>query len=138
MRSSLSSPYRVREGQTASLSCAVTDANPNTGITWRWTKTNSPNTVLHSGPNYSISNIQRGRSGSYSCIATNTVGTSDPATTEIDVRCKYNQILSSSSIQQRVVCMKFCFCLNYTFESKIIKVVLLQRKTYCFRTVFTF
>nr|XP_022323492.1 hemicentin-1-like isoform X3 [Crassostrea virginica] len=86
--SSSSSPYAVNEGQTATLVCTLINANPNTGITWRWIKTDSPSTVLHTGPNYTIPNIQRGRSGSYSCTATNTVGTSEPATTVIDVLYK--------------------------------------------------
>ena len=84
-----SSPYSVIEGETATLMCTVTDANPNTHITWRWIKTDSPNMVLHNGPNYTISNIQRGRSGSYNCTASNTVGTSEPATINVDVQCKY-------------------------------------------------
>ena len=82
------SPYRVTEGQTATLSCAVTDANPNTGITWRWIKTDSPNTVLDTGANYTIPNIQRGRSGNYSCTASNTAGASKAVTIDIDVQCK--------------------------------------------------
>ena len=87
VRSSSPSPYRLREGETAVLMCTLTSANPNTGITWRWIKTDSPNSVLHNGPNYTIPNIQRGRSGSYSCTATNTVGISKAATIEVDVQC---------------------------------------------------
>nr|XP_022286587.1 hemicentin-1-like isoform X2 [Crassostrea virginica] len=85
VRSSSSSLYRVREGQTATLDCEVNDANPNTSIIWRWIKMDSSNTVLHNGPNYTISNIQRGRSGSYNCTASNTVGTSEAATITVDV-----------------------------------------------------
>ena len=87
MRSSPSSPYRVKEGKTATLVCTVSDANPNTGITWRWFNTDSPNIVIYNESNYTISNIQRGRSGSYSCKATNTVGISEAATIEVDVQC---------------------------------------------------
>ncbi|XP_022287174.2 nephrin-like [Crassostrea virginica] len=86
--SSTSSPYIVKEGQTATFLCRTIDANPNTGITWRWFKTDNPNTVLHNGPNYTIPNIQRGRSGSYSCTASNTVGTSERATILVDVQYK--------------------------------------------------
>ena len=89
VRSSPPSPYRVREGQTATLACTVTAANPNTGITWRWFKTDSPNNVLHNGPSYILPNIQRGRSGSYSCTASNSVGTSEAATVNVSVQCKW-------------------------------------------------
>ena len=82
-----SNPYRVREGETATLMCTVTAGNPNTGITWRWIKTVSPNTVLQNGPNYTIPNIQRGGSGSYRCTASNTVGTSEGASINVDVMC---------------------------------------------------
>ena len=89
VRSSPPSPYRVREGQTATLACTVTAANPNTNITWRWFKTDSPNNVLHNGPSHILPNIQRGRSGSYSCTASNTVGTSEEATVNVNVQCKW-------------------------------------------------
>ena len=88
VKSSTSSPYKIIEGQTATLSCTVTDANPNTGITWRWIKTDFPNTILHTRATYTIPNIQRGRSGSYSCTANNTIGTSEAATVYVDVLCK--------------------------------------------------
>lgn len=81
------SPYSVREGDTAIMACTVTDANPNTNITWRWSKTDSPNMVLHNGATYTIPNIQRGRSGTYTCRASNTVGTSEPVTIILDVQC---------------------------------------------------
>lgn len=89
--SNLSSPYKVREGETVTLVCTVTDANPNTGITWKWIKTNNPNNVLHNGPNYTVSNIKKGSSGSYSCTANNIVGASEVATVYVDVLCeKFN------------------------------------------------
>ena len=87
VRSMTPSPYRIIEGETPTSVCAVTDANPSTNITWKWIKTDSPNMVLYNGPNYTISNIQRGRSGSYSCTASNTVGTSEAAKVIIDVLC---------------------------------------------------
>ena len=71
----------------ATLECTVTDANPKT-MNWRWFKTDSPNNVLHNGPSYTLSNIQRGTTGSYSCTASNTVGTSEAATVDINVQCK--------------------------------------------------
>ena len=88
VRSSVTNPYKVIEEHSATLVCILTAANPNTGITWRWIKTDSPNAPLYNGPSYTIPNIQRGRSGSYNCTATNTVGTSEAVTIYVDVQCK--------------------------------------------------
>ena len=88
MISNTSSPYSVIEGETATLMCTVTDVNPHTGIAWRWIKTDSPNTVLHNGPNYIIYNIQRPRSGAYNCTASNVVGISQAAIVYVNVQCK--------------------------------------------------
>lgn len=77
----------MREGETAAMMCTVTAANPTIGIKWRWFKTDNPHTTLHNGPNYTILNIQRGRSGSYSCTANNTIGSSEAAKIEVDVQC---------------------------------------------------
>ena len=82
-----SNPYRLREGETATLVCTVTDANPNTYITWRWIKTDSPNSVIYNGPTYKILKIERGSSGSYNCLASNSVGTSEPVVVNLDVQC---------------------------------------------------
>lgn len=91
----------MREGETATLICKLTVANPNTNITWRWFKTGRPNSVLHTGPNYTISNIQRAKSGPYSCTASNFVGTSEEAIVNIDVQCKFFQILKYFSKSSR-------------------------------------
>lgn len=85
--STTSSPYRVIEGRIATLECRVTDANPNTNLTWNWFHTDSPSKVFHSGPNFTIPSIPRNRSGSYNCTATNSVGTSLAASIEVDVQC---------------------------------------------------
>ena len=82
------SSHEVLEGQTATLRCALTDANPNTNIKWRWIKTDNPHTVIHIEPNYTIHDIPRVRSGSYNCTASNTVGTSKAVTIDVDVQCK--------------------------------------------------
>ncbi|XP_056011993.1 titin-like isoform X2 [Ostrea edulis] len=80
-----SSPYQIREGDTAVISCVVTDANPNTGITWSWTKTGNP-AVSYTGQNYTIPNIKRSQRGTYQCTATNSIETSVPATVQVDVQ----------------------------------------------------
>lgn len=82
-------PYRVLEGNTATLQCALTAANPNTNIIWKWVKNDSPTTVLSETANYTISySIQRTMSGSYSCTAMNTVDTSAATIITVDVQCK--------------------------------------------------
>ena len=87
--SSPSNPYSVREEETATLICTVTDANPNTNISWRWIKADRPDTILHDGPTYTIPNIQRDKSGPYSCTASNSVGTSESARVNVNVQCKF-------------------------------------------------
>ena len=89
VRCSLPSPYRIQEERTATLICTVTDANPNTSITWRWNKQDNLNVDLHDGPAYTIPNIQRKRSGTYVCTASNTVGTSEGESVVVDVQCMY-------------------------------------------------
>ena len=71
-------------------------ANPNTALTWKWIKADSPNVELHNGPNYTIPNIQRRASGSYICTASNAVGTSNGAKITIDVQCMYVKIIFST------------------------------------------
>ncbi|XP_078334121.1 kin of IRRE-like protein 3 isoform X1 [Crassostrea virginica] len=97
VRSNTSSPYRVRERETVTLMCTVSDANPNTGITWKWIKINSVDTVLHNNSYYTIYNIDRQRSGSYSCTASNAVGTSNPATITIDVQ--YEPLIEDEAVK---------------------------------------
>uniref|UniRef100_A0A8B8B5S2 B-cell receptor CD22-like n=1 Tax=Crassostrea virginica TaxID=6565 RepID=A0A8B8B5S2_CRAVI len=102
LRCSLPRPYIIQEGRTATLICTVTDANPNTGITWRWIKLDSPNIGLHNGSNYTIPNIQRGKSGTFVCTASNTVGTSEGESVVIDVQYK-PEVISADSSPYRVI-----------------------------------
>lgn len=86
------SPYRVSEGTPATVQCALTAANPNTSIIWKWIKIDSPE-VLNQNASYTISSsIQRVMSGSYSCTARNTVGISAAIIIKVDVQCKYIHI----------------------------------------------
>lgn len=77
------------EGQTATLECEVTAANPNTSITWQWFNASNHNTVLFSGAKYTIPYIQRKQSGLYYCTANNSIGASKPTTINMNIQCKY-------------------------------------------------
>lgn len=105
MTSSASSPYRVIEGQTAVLGCTVTDANPNTSILWKWFKADSLTDVLYNGSRFVIHKIQKDRSGSYSCTASNSVGTSEAVDAYLDVQCKYFLLFY---VYNRICLMNIC------------------------------
>lgn len=83
-----SSPYRVNEGHTAKLLCEVTDANPRTGIRWKWFDKKNSSYVLFTEKTYTIPKVHRDRSGNYCCTATNSAGTSVAATIHLDIQCK--------------------------------------------------
>lgn len=83
------STYTVEEGDTVELNCIVSAANPNTSIVWRWVNIGNPSNSLSNTSTYRISNIQRNRSGTYSCNATNSVGSS-AVTLVVNVQCRYN------------------------------------------------
>lgn len=85
------SPYRLLERETATLECRVAAANPNISLLWKWFQTDSFTNILYNGPTFTIPNIKRNRSGSYSCTASNTVGTSDAVIVDIDVQCEKNR-----------------------------------------------
>uniref|UniRef100_A0A8W8NKS0 Uncharacterized protein n=1 Tax=Magallana gigas TaxID=29159 RepID=A0A8W8NKS0_MAGGI len=100
--STTSSPYRIIEGHTAALECRVTAANPNSRITWAWYKIDNPGTVLHNGSKFTVPNIKRKMSGSYSCTASNSVGTSEAVDINIDIQYK-PEVRSSASSPYRVI-----------------------------------
>lgn len=89
LTSTTSSPYIIIEGQTAALGCRLTTANPNSRITWKWYKTDNPSTVLHNESKFTVPNIKRKMSGSYSCTASNSAGTSEAVNINIDIQCEY-------------------------------------------------
>lgn len=89
MKSNVSSPYIVLEGQPATLKCTVIAANPKTGLEWTWFKSDSRNTNVSDKNTYVIISITRNESGNYSCAAKNSVGTSEEAILVVDVHCKY-------------------------------------------------
>lgn len=83
------SSFSVKENETATLKCTLNDANPNSHITWRWFKTDSPNITLNnSGSTYVINYIKRYMSGSYGCAARNSVAESKEATINVSVQYK--------------------------------------------------
>lgn len=92
MISSPSSPYKIKEGEPATLVCTLHAANPNTNLTWKWTRAKSADFAIFHGQNYTISNITREKSGLYSCTASNTVGPSKAATVNVDVQCMYSML----------------------------------------------
>lgn len=79
-----SGPYVIVKGKTLNITCTIVEANPNTNIAWQW-RINDTN-VNVTGPNYIVSNVQRDKSGTYSCEARNSVGTSVAALTIVDVQ----------------------------------------------------
>lgn len=80
-------PYRVIEGQNATLVCSLEAANPNTSITWKWYSGDKEFPVLENGPTFLMAEIHRVKSGNYSCTATNKIGTSEATLTTLDVQC---------------------------------------------------
>lgn len=87
MSSDPSGPYVIVKGKTLNITCTIIEANPDTNIAWQW-RINDTN-VNVTGPNYIVSNVQRDKSGTYSCEARNSVGTSVAALTIVDVQCKF-------------------------------------------------
>lgn len=85
----IKSPHPVTEGRTVVLECNVTDANPNTNITWKWFRSSSNTSFPHNGPIYTISDITRNKAGLYNCMAINSAGTSLPTSTYVNVQCKF-------------------------------------------------
>ncbi|XP_065056313.1 hemicentin-2-like [Rhopilema esculentum] len=76
------STLNVNEGQRASLTCSVTAANPSPTITWKWPANNvlsSTNGVLV------MSSVRRGQNGTYTCEASNGVGSTATKTVSLTV-----------------------------------------------------
>eukprot|EP00795_Rhopilema_esculentum_P016573 gene16573-7996_t len=76
------STLNVNEGQRASLTCSVTAANPSPTITWKGPANNvlsSTNGVLV------MSSVRRGQNGTYTCEASNGVGSTATKTVSLTV-----------------------------------------------------
>ena len=68
-----------------SLTCRQ-EGNPPGRVSWRRA---GDRAGPHNTEQLEFSPVRRENSGTWSCVATNSVGRSDPATTIIDVLCKY-------------------------------------------------
>ena len=77
-------PYIVEVGDTKTLSCSVTDANPSvSSYTWSDKGTGSTASI-------SLSNIQTSHGGTYTCVANNGItGAAAPVSKTVQVQCEY-------------------------------------------------
>ena len=55
------------EGHNVDIYFIVTAANPAANVTWR----GPPNTILSSGPQLTLSSVNRNQGGAYTCTASN-------------------------------------------------------------------
>ena len=84
----LSPGQNVLEGSPLQLVCEAT-GKPAANITWtRVFKNGSESEVLHRGPSWNITNINRSDGGTYRCTADNGVANSVSDTLEVNVLCK--------------------------------------------------
>ncbi len=65
---------RIALGQSVSLFCNVTTANPNTGLTYVW-RLNCGPALSETTDTLSLTNVMTNQFGTYSCDATITAGT---------------------------------------------------------------
>lgn len=87
--------YVTENATDLRMICNVTDANPALYESYSWSKDGS---LFKSSAAYTISTAERSNTGSYTCDATNEVGTSDPSPVfQLNVLCKFYiiQVLQS-------------------------------------------
>lgn len=100
--------YSVTTGQPVTLVCTVSSILPVTSVYWQsniggitTTITSSTNTAKYSGstvanPSLTISSASSSDAGSYTCFATNSVGTGQSGATALSVTgSKYNIYMES-------------------------------------------
>ncbi|XP_063448059.1 cell adhesion molecule 3-like [Mytilus trossulus] len=75
-------PYILYERQQNIVFSCVIDANPSSNITYNW---NYPNGSIN-GKFLTIPTVKRGKSGLYSCYATNSIGTSEITTKQLEIQ----------------------------------------------------
>lgn len=79
------------------LTCNVIDAHPAV-MYYKWYKDGTK--VATESQIYTLSTVHRSHSGSYSCEASNTVGSSGPSSgLQLDVLCKFNILLLNLDYQ---------------------------------------
>eukprot|EP00105_Crassostrea_gigas_P046236 XP_019930384.1 PREDICTED: mucin-5AC isoform X3 [Crassostrea gigas] len=81
------------DAASVTLECLVKDANPNTDLAFSWTK---DSIQISSSQTYTIMDVQLSDKGTYSCICSNTAGTSKPAFVTVEVN-EVSSITSSVS-----------------------------------------
>ena len=75
--------YIVEVGDTKTLSCSVTDANPSvSSYTWSGKGTGSD-------ANITLSNINTSDGGTYTCVADNGITGAVPVSKDVQVQCEY-------------------------------------------------
>ena len=77
-------PRTINESQNATVECTVTAANPATNITVRISRENSA-TVSHVGGIAELVHVTRDQAGTYTCTASNSVGSVSTASSTLTV-----------------------------------------------------
>jgi hypothetical protein len=80
-----SSDPLVEDADSVILTCTA-DANPPP--TYLWVRKNGPDGEVGRGPVLTISPVDRTHIDTYSCIASNSLGSSRPRAVAVDVHCK--------------------------------------------------
>ena len=76
------SAVSVREGETLTLACDVTNSNPLPTVSWITAEED-----VISGNTVEINDIQRSQAGNYICVAAAEDGSTQSSTTVVTVTC---------------------------------------------------
>ena len=77
--------YLEEEKDSVSLRC-IAESNPQPKIVWY---KESENGIFSVEKEIHISPVTRHSAGTYKCVAENSLGLSEPAFVDLDVKCKY-------------------------------------------------
>ena len=72
-------PYIVELGDTKTLSCSVTEANPSVISSYTWSDKGTGSTA----------NIQTSDGGTYTCVANNGITGAVPVSKDVQVQCRF-------------------------------------------------